>query len=52
LSEHKQLFAAKYVTYLPTEDELKEELFRDQHIVDAIREASPTKKAKQSAKKK
>ncbi len=28
LSENEQLFAAKYVTYLPTEDELKREIER------------------------
>jgi predicted nuclease of restriction endonuclease-like (RecB) superfamily len=32
LNEHKQLFAAKYVTYLPTEQELRRELERNRRI--------------------
>ena len=36
LNEHKQLFAAKYVTYLPTEEELRRELERDRHIAEAF----------------
>lgn len=36
LSEHKQLFAAKYVTHLPTEEELRRELERDRRIAEAI----------------
>jgi len=36
LSEHKQLFAAKYVTYLPTVEELERELARDRRIAEAI----------------
>jgi len=35
LAEHKQLFAAKYVTYLPTEEELRRELERDRRIAGA-----------------
>jgi predicted nuclease of restriction endonuclease-like (RecB) superfamily len=36
LSEHKQLFAAKYVTYLPTVEELERELERDRRIAEEI----------------
>lgn len=35
LNEHKQLFAAKYVTYLPSVEELERELERDRRIVEA-----------------
>jgi len=35
LNEHKQLFAAKYVTYLPSVEELERELKRDRRIVEA-----------------
>src|SRR6185295_5655519 len=44
LHEHKQLFAAKYVTYLPTEAELRRELERDRRIAEAIVEATSTEK--------
>lgn len=47
LSEHKQLFAAKYLTHLPTEEELRRELDRDRRLAEASVEAShaeePTK---------
>jgi predicted nuclease of restriction endonuclease-like (RecB) superfamily len=47
LSEHQQLFAAKYVTYLPTEEELRRELERERRIaeasVDTSRASIPTK---------
>jgi predicted nuclease of restriction endonuclease-like (RecB) superfamily len=36
LKEHKQLFAAKYVTYLPSVEELERELERDRRIAEAI----------------
>lgn len=36
LSEHKQLFAAKYVTHLPTEEELRQELERDRRLAEAL----------------
>jgi len=36
LTEHKHLFAAKYVTYLPTEEERRRELERDRRIAEAI----------------
>ncbi|HWO23532.1 MAG TPA: PDDEXK nuclease domain-containing protein [Kofleriaceae bacterium] len=39
LSEHEQLFAAKYVTYLPSVEELERELERDRRIAEAIVEA-------------
>jgi hypothetical protein len=45
LSEHKQLFAAKYVTYLPSVEELERELERDRRIAEAIVEAPRTAKA-------
>jgi predicted nuclease of restriction endonuclease-like (RecB) superfamily len=45
LSEHKQLFAAKYVTYLPSEDELRQELERDRRIAEAIVEMSQDEQA-------
>jgi predicted nuclease of restriction endonuclease-like (RecB) superfamily len=50
LSEHKQLFAAKYVTYLPSVEELERELERDRRIAEAIvetpRAAKPSSRAK------
>jgi len=39
LNEYKQLFAAKYVTYLPTEEELRRELERDRRIAEATVDA-------------
>lgn len=39
LAEHKQLFAAKYLTYLPSEEELQRELERDRRLAEAIVEA-------------
>lgn len=33
LSEQKQLFAAKYMAYLPTEEELKRELERERAVL-------------------
>ncbi len=44
LNEHKQLFAAKYVTYLPTEEELQRELKRDRRIAEALMDTSQTRK--------
>ena len=35
LHEHEQLFAAKYVTYLPTVEELERELQRDRRLAEA-----------------
>ncbi len=49
LNEHKQLFAAKYVTYLPTVEELERELARDRRIAEAIVE--PPRGAKRVAPK-
>lgn len=50
LNEHKQLFAAKYVTYLPSVEELERELERDRSIAEAIvetpRAAKPSSRAK------
>jgi len=44
LSEHQQLFAAKYVTYLPSEEELRQELERDRRIAEAIVKAAREEK--------
>ncbi len=46
LSEHKQLFAAKYLTHLPTEDELRRELDRDRRLAEASVEASQPEEPK------
>lgn len=35
LNESKQLFAAKYVTYLPSEEELRRELQRERRLIEA-----------------
>lgn len=35
LHENRQLFAAKYVTYLPTEEELQRELERERRLVES-----------------
>jgi hypothetical protein len=50
LHEHKQLFAAKYVTYLPSVEELERELERDRRIAEATVETPNP--AKQSPRKK
>jgi predicted nuclease of restriction endonuclease-like (RecB) superfamily len=47
LAEHKQLFAAKYLTYLPTEEELRRELERDRRLAEAIVEAPRTEKTRE-----
>jgi len=39
LNEHTQLFAAKYLTYLPSVEELERELERERRIAEAIIEA-------------
>jgi len=44
LNEHQQLFAAKYVTYLPSVEELERELERERHIAEAIVEMPRTAK--------
>jgi len=36
LQEHKRLFAAKYVTYLPSVEELERELERDRRIAETL----------------
>jgi len=41
LSEHKRLFAAKYLTYLPTEEELRRELERDRRMAEASFKIAP-----------
>ncbi|MGA8054286.1 MAG: PDDEXK nuclease domain-containing protein, partial [Burkholderiales bacterium] len=43
LHGHEQLFAAKYVTYLPSEEELQRELARDRRLVEA-RDDTPAAK--------
>jgi hypothetical protein len=50
LNEHKQLFAAKYVTYLPTVEELERELERDRRIAEAIVETPGTARPSQRTK--
>lgn len=53
LHEHEQLFTAKYVTYLPTVEELERELARDRLIAEASvqppRRAPPTPAARARA---
>jgi predicted nuclease of restriction endonuclease-like (RecB) superfamily len=44
LHEHQQLFAAKYVTYLPTVQELERELARDRHLLDTRVDGSARKR--------
>lgn len=44
LAEHKQLFAAKYLTYLPTEEELQRELERDRRLAGTIVEVQRKEK--------
>ena len=34
LEESKQIFASKYMLYMPTEEELKRELSRERHLLD------------------
>lgn len=46
LSEYKQLFAAKYVTHLPSVEELERELARERRLAEASIEAPPTDTAK------
>jgi hypothetical protein len=43
LNEHEQLFAARYVTYLPSVEEL--ELERDRRIAEAVVEKQRAKKS-------
>src|SRR5581483_3228210 len=45
LHEHKRLFAAKYVTYLPTVEELERELERDRRFAESIAQ-SPARRAR------
>ncbi len=51
LAEHKQLFAAKYLTYLPTEEELRRELERDRRLAEAIVEEAPRKEKATKSKR-
>ena len=34
LNENKQLFASKYLTYLPSEEELQKELKRERNLIE------------------
>lgn len=55
LHEHKQLFAAKYVTYLPSVEELERELARDRRLAEATTPATrpaKTRKGKRSPRPK
>ena len=55
LHEHKQLFAAKYVTYLPSVEELERELERDRSLAEAGAPAprpAKTRKRKRSPRSK
>lgn len=38
LNENKQLFASKYMMYLPTEEELKKELEREKRLIAMVLE--------------
>ena len=42
LSEGKQIFAAKYLAYLPTEEDLQLELLRERRLIDARRKTRGT----------
>jgi len=39
LNESKQIFAARYLKYLPSEEELRRELLRERHLIEARRRA-------------
>jgi hypothetical protein len=51
LSKHKQLFAAKYVTYLPSVEELERELEREQRVAEAVVDTSSAVKPSSRAKR-
>jgi len=51
LNEHKQLFAAKYVTYLPSEEELVREMERDRRLAEAAVEELTESKATGATKR-
>ncbi len=42
LSESKQLFVSKYMSYLPTEEELRAELLKDRQIIEREKRLKPT----------
>ena len=46
LHEHEQLFASRYRLILPTEEELLQELIREQQLLEERKEKSPLKPAK------
>ncbi len=41
LKDSQQLFASKYLTYLPTEDELKAEIEKDREILEQMKRLNP-----------
>ena len=41
LNESKQIFASKYMTYLPSEEELKREILREKHLIEAEKKYLP-----------
>lgn len=40
LKDRKQIFASKYMLYLPTEEELRREIERERHLIEAALEAT------------
>jgi len=44
LSDRKQIFASKYILYLPTEEELQREIERERRLIEAHAEAKITKR--------
>jgi predicted nuclease of restriction endonuclease-like (RecB) superfamily len=51
LHEHEQLFASRYRLILPTEEELLQELIREQKLLEERAEKSPLKPAKKGGRK-
>ena len=43
LSDRKQIFASKYMLYLPTEEELQQEIERERRLIEAQAQANVTK---------
>lgn len=48
LKKSKKLFAAKYMTYLPTEDELKDEIVRERKLLETGIESGKRRTKKQA----
>ena len=42
LKDSQQLFASKYLTYLPTEEELKAEIEKDREVLEQMKRLNPT----------